>query len=399
MSSAAGAAAAYEELLVLLQDSFISSCCELAICACVLYEHLITLRKEVDLVWGHKLTGPNAIFYVNRYALLLWAAVNIVSLFPWDTPSRCEAVLLLKFVAQVLLLSLWAVFSGLRVFAVSGRHWPLALLTVALGLVPVALNIHSLTKTSYASVVALPVLGHVCENISYITSDWGILLSIASTIASDVLVLIATWYNTYHIKRDARHANVNATVVTLLLRDGTIYFLFLLVLNVIAILLDTQTAYVYILYFTAPISSILISRFLLNLRHIYYAPSSAPYALSGSTSTSAGAGATSTNMSDMQFAPGPGMPDVYVGHMGAPLAHGAFRLSALYERPRSPVKVDVELPLGGGRAAQRELSEDLDDGEVYKAVWQVSANPLAAGIVSPREEVELRDLESRLRYM
>ncbi|GBE83894.1 hypothetical protein SCP_0509510 [Sparassis crispa] len=384
--TAAQVAAQFEELLMILNGSFISSCCELSICAVILYEHLVTFGTEYDLVWGRKLTGPNVIFFINRYALFVWSIVNILGLFSWESARRynffwqCAEA----FVMQLMVYTIWAVFSGLRVYAVSSRNWYFTVPTVALGMVPVAANIYSLAKTSYAFVVVLPVLGHICQNTSYLTSDFAIL-----TIASDVIVLCVTWFNTYTIKRDADNANIKATIVTLLLRDGTFYFLCLLCLNIIAIVLDARTPYVYILYFVAPISSMLISRFLLNLRHIYYA-----------TGSSAGSGdpsgpSTGTFMSDMQFA---GAASPYIGNMGAPLSHGTFMLSggSVSESiDDDKVVVPLELAQADSAGTVGTLSNDLENTDVYKAVWQVSKDPLRVGIIPPRDEMELGRLADK----
>ncbi|KAL6302734.1 hypothetical protein BKA93DRAFT_736272, partial [Sparassis latifolia] len=170
--------------------------------AVILYEHLVTFGTEYDLVWGRKLTGPNVIFFINRYALFVWSIVNILGLFSWDVDYRCETILLFRFVMQLMVYTIWAVFSGLRVYAVSSRNWYFTVPTVALGMVPVAANI-----------VRRFLVARTRSDVLFV-------VSIASTIASDVIVLCVTWFNTYTIKRDADNANIKATIVTLLLRDG-----------------------------------------------------------------------------------------------------------------------------------------------------------------------------------
>ena len=43
-------------------------------------------------------------------------------------------------------------------------------------------------------------------------------------IVSDLLVIIITWWRTYAMKREADRLHIKASLASLLLRDGTIYF-------------------------------------------------------------------------------------------------------------------------------------------------------------------------------
>ncbi|KAH9829103.1 uncharacterized protein C8Q71DRAFT_863546 [Rhodofomes roseus] len=83
--------------------------------------------------------------------------------------------------------------------------------------------------------------------------------------AADALVFIVTWRRTYHVARLSRQANVQASLSTLLLRDGVVYFASLFILNCICIAtyFSTSTGMTYI---TVSLSSIILSRMLLNLR-------------------------------------------------------------------------------------------------------------------------------------
>lgn len=54
--------------------------------------------------------------------------------------------------------TLGVAFSALRVFALSQRRWPLALIVLLLSLVPVGLNYVSRCRARYASSLADPLL-------------------------------------------------------------------------------------------------------------------------------------------------------------------------------------------------------------------------------------------------
>ncbi|KAH9935343.1 uncharacterized protein B0H18DRAFT_1114102 [Fomitopsis serialis] len=104
------------------------------------------------------------------------------------------------------------------------------------------------------------------------------LLEIATrtcVIAVDLLVLLVTWKETYGIQRSANAMNVKTSIVTLLLRDGTVYFGVLLVINIICLILwvtnvlqaasTFSTAHTHG-FLPGRLNTILLSRFFLNLR-------------------------------------------------------------------------------------------------------------------------------------
>ncbi|KAL4248426.1 hypothetical protein ABKN59_008114 [Abortiporus biennis] len=84
----------------------------------------------------------------------------------------------------------------------------------------------------------------------------------------EVIVLLATWAKTYTIWQESKRVGLRAPITTLLLRDGTIYFGLMMVMNVAAVALDVvrspgnneATAYF------SSFSAILVSRMMLNLR-------------------------------------------------------------------------------------------------------------------------------------
>ncbi|OCH87695.1 hypothetical protein OBBRIDRAFT_837171 [Obba rivulosa] len=94
-----------------------------------------------------------------------------------------------------------------------------------------------------------------------------------SVIAADILILFVTWSKTYGTLRNARRSDIKVPISTLLLRDGTLYFIVLLVVNIMNIVgwytdVFVETASL----FSTPLSSIIITHFLLNLRQAANAP-------------------------------------------------------------------------------------------------------------------------------
>ncbi|RPD70522.1 hypothetical protein L226DRAFT_562739, partial [Lentinus tigrinus ALCF2SS1-7] len=102
-------------------------------------------------------------------------------------------------------------------------------------------------------------------------------------IAADLIVFGVTWrHATYrNFQRLRRQNESSPTYTAILFRDGTAYFLTLTVLNVLHCLpyiafssADADSAHTFqtinlVTFFSDPITSILVSRFLLNLQEVH----------------------------------------------------------------------------------------------------------------------------------
>ncbi|KAJ3556423.1 hypothetical protein NM688_g2035 [Phlebia brevispora] len=91
----------------------------------------------------------------------------------------------------------------------------------------------------------------------------------ASVIAADAIVLLVTWVKTWHTYKTASRVDVHVPLSYLILRDGTIYFMILLALNVLQILVVGVSVFEKlepVNSFIVTLTPILISRFILNLR-------------------------------------------------------------------------------------------------------------------------------------
>ena len=54
----------------------------------VFFEHIITADREIDLFWKHKFSGAVALFFTNRYLLLVVSVLSLVTAF--DTSVSAE---------------------------------------------------------------------------------------------------------------------------------------------------------------------------------------------------------------------------------------------------------------------------------------------------------------------
>ncbi|KAI0640958.1 hypothetical protein C8Q79DRAFT_425241 [Trametes meyenii] len=98
------------------------------------------------------------------------------------------------------------------------------------------------------------------------------LLSRASLIVSDLVVIAVTWATMYRSSRLVRGVVRGPTFHQVMLQNGSIYFVVLVSLNALHITLTALSIKLplasesYVTTFIDPVTSILISRFLLNLR-------------------------------------------------------------------------------------------------------------------------------------
>ncbi|EMD39746.1 hypothetical protein CERSUDRAFT_92236 [Gelatoporia subvermispora B] len=259
------------EVTAVARSLWISYCAIFAGSSLVIWDHISSFSHEVNFIWGRKLNSVTLLFHLNRWTTFIWAIMNATLVLPLANVT----------VLTILLFIFWAAFSGVRVYAISGGIWWPSAIVCALSLVPAGTNLYGSLIAFYYQVEAIPALGPECisgktfsaalstnrshtrhELCSYI-----IKVTIATrvcVIASDAIVLLVTWYKTYKIKRLADQNDVETPLVTMLLRDGTLYFAALLVLNIFNIV-----GWIFVFSvqdFTTPLSSVIISHFLMNLR-------------------------------------------------------------------------------------------------------------------------------------
>ncbi|OCH91904.1 hypothetical protein OBBRIDRAFT_487305 [Obba rivulosa] len=267
-----------EELVLDLQTTFVQNCCFVAAASLVVYDHITTFSHEMQYIWGRKWNSVTALFHLNRWLILVYTVISLpIGFLPLPSIKGCTAANYLLFALTLMLYVIWAAFLAIRVYAVGSGSWKLAILVFLLSIVPVGTNIWSNFFDSFAIIEDIPVLGLWCIFTSNASPALNIRLTVgtrACVITSDVIVLLVTWLKTFPLKREADRANIKSPLATMLLRDGTIYFIVLLALNVLELAGTVRTnVFLYASTFLAsPLSSIFISHFLINLRQTAKAP-------------------------------------------------------------------------------------------------------------------------------
>ncbi|KAI0325014.1 hypothetical protein GY45DRAFT_1287996 [Cubamyces sp. BRFM 1775] len=254
-----------DALISYFNTLFIEDLTQAAMCALVLYVLLITFDREVNLFWNAEFTKTTVLFLLNRYASILKYPVALAGNWPVSL-FGCQVISRVAEGAELIPHFVWAVFSALRVHALTAGHWAVTLLVFALSAVDIGANIYVFTV--YVPTVSDDIAG--CTVVLTMPAKlYNALLitSRATSMLSDVIVLRIIWYKAFSGWRHARAARLNVSLAALLLRDSSIYFLLLLGINVLH-LVSTLTSAITIFpaLLGEPLITILISRMMLNLR-------------------------------------------------------------------------------------------------------------------------------------
>ncbi|KAI1783017.1 hypothetical protein LXA43DRAFT_1048483, partial [Ganoderma leucocontextum] len=165
----------------------------------------------------------------------------------------------------------WAAFSGARAYALTNRNWTMLLLVCGLSLVPVVVNL----VPAHYGVTGDNLSLAGCVEDDFTPPDVAkrlIVVSRTGIIAADSLLVLITWSSLFR-NGAFRFTFGTATFAEVLLRDGTIYFIVLMILNALHLAFSLSSFTVAALQnvsditaFTEPITAILVQRFLFHLQ-------------------------------------------------------------------------------------------------------------------------------------
>ncbi|KAH9925816.1 uncharacterized protein B0H18DRAFT_1008520 [Fomitopsis serialis] len=202
-------------------NHFTVNCCSAAAAALLVFDYALTFEQEVDYIWSSSNYGYVLVFFANRLAMLGMAVGSVLNMLPWYSTMSCTAVNWSLAAFQILALFLWAIVSTLRVYAVSNRDWGFTILTLCLGLTPVVTNLYANIAAAFFPVYSFAYT--YCGGSTYYSED---VANRACLIASDSLVLFIAWYQLHTGFYNSARPGVRSTLTTFLLRDGTLYFVY-----------------------------------------------------------------------------------------------------------------------------------------------------------------------------
>ncbi|OSD05108.1 hypothetical protein PYCCODRAFT_1432858 [Trametes coccinea BRFM310] len=244
--------------------------------ALLFVDWFMTFTDEVQRIWKGRFTGATVVFLITRYVAIAERIVLTISVFlPTLSNESCVPVLRLDDSLTDISYLMFGVFVMLRTRGIWGRGWlPLAFLAL---LTPVRTIIYIFTQTHYTPIAfGVPLYGCGADYglPSNTLRDLELIARISATVL-DSTVIVLTWIRTLGVKRESHRLGMRTPIVTLLLRDGTIYFLVILFIQIFAIV-STNIGSTFILWDVWPLfeqafTVIFSCRFMLNLRGVYLA--------------------------------------------------------------------------------------------------------------------------------
>ncbi|EED81367.1 predicted protein [Postia placenta Mad-698-R] len=177
-----------------------------------IYDSIISFNLEWRAVWSRKITGATALYLALRYMTLLNVIINVTDM----AVQSCEGGFISDLMNFGTLCGAYlaqAAFASIRVYAIDGRQWTKAAIVMMLGLVPVAINIA--TRASRA---------------------------------------VAAWSS-------------RGSLTAVLFRDGTVHFVLVVGLNATNVVVALLRGFIDISTTVELISTVVLCRFFLNLRH------------------------------------------------------------------------------------------------------------------------------------
>ncbi|KAJ8481547.1 hypothetical protein ONZ51_g5917 [Trametes cubensis] len=186
--------------------------CYASAAALLIYYYLTTLDAEFKHYSKRKFTLATLLYLTNRYIPLVY---NVYA-------SPAEAGI--EFGLEQLQYFPWAIFSALRTYALQRKlYW--AAVVFILSLAPVIANGRFVFEFVYeCSVVHKSLIAPVLARVPVIIAD--------------ILVISVTWktqYKTYGLRKDLP---TPIRLTTVLLRDGTIYFVVLTILDILLLVFE-----------------------------------------------------------------------------------------------------------------------------------------------------------------
>lgn len=225
-----------------------------------MYDYVITVDQEVSSVWKRKINATSVLLLAARWTMVLGAIILYIP--SPQTLTGCKVATAVSEFLALSTLCIVAVFSGIRVYALWGGSIVLFSIVFLLEFTPVVANIYRLTKTTY------PTTPFVCIEIPNIDPGTFVtLIRVARipVIVGNGLVVVVTWIRSFRQILDGRRQNLPVPLSTIIFRDGTVYFLLLLLINLLELCTNLSNVFGSVCNVLPPI---LVNRFLLNLREV-----------------------------------------------------------------------------------------------------------------------------------
>ncbi|KAI6118644.1 hypothetical protein EV401DRAFT_2197442 [Pisolithus croceorrhizus] len=243
----------------------VTSVSNLVASAILCYDYLLTLRREVDFFWMKP--RSRAPVMVSTFWPRRWGEDGTVC----KTAGVCEQfmIIIVQIIGGIIMIT--------RVYALFMKSRRVLLFLVSVALAAIGVGCWAVLSPSPATtrLVPVPPLRYGCDIPTTYEQAENMAIAWSGQMAFDAIVFVLTLWRTLRVGRSG-----NRTLLDVLIRDGVLYFGLMTganVANITAFLVcDTSSAKSLVAGFTNVISSIMISRLMLDLHDLGVLVSSRP---------------------------------------------------------------------------------------------------------------------------
>ncbi|KAJ6571478.1 hypothetical protein B0H19DRAFT_1130076 [Mycena capillaripes] len=196
------------------------------------FDHALSFSDEVRFLWRKAKTRSTYYFFVNRYLAFFGGAVITVFRFVAVPTSVCTHVNLFRQVLLVINQCLVCLLLTLRIYALYGRDKRVYVGMLGFGAGLLGISCWALVGKNGAQ--EPNAIGCHIDNSQrlgiYIAVPWEALL------VYDVVIFLALFYKSFQTRADSPTLRWHSPLLTLLIRDGAIYFVIMALMNLANIL-------------------------------------------------------------------------------------------------------------------------------------------------------------------
>jgi len=203
-----------------------------AIC-CLYYDHLLTFDQEIDYLWARPKHQSSYWFFLNRYFSLFGNVAVTVLGFSEFSGESCKRYLLFRQLFLIANQIIVCILLTLRVYALYECSIRILRYLAGIGIILVFLPCWALLDemnipvqtTTFGCHVALPTI-----TAYRLAGAWEALF------VYDSIIFSLTIYKAWTVRRDYAVTGVAIPLISLILRDGAIYFSVMAICNLSNIL-------------------------------------------------------------------------------------------------------------------------------------------------------------------
>ncbi|CAA7261193.1 unnamed protein product [Cyclocybe aegerita] len=255
----------------------------------LIYDHGITFSQEVERIWRPRFSGATLLFLINRYLTAVQFIIMIDAFHdPAWPPSVCKNFVKFEGASAVALISICELTMILRVYALYGRSAPVLIFLLALLVAQITISAYGVhLGFPVPSIPGLPD-GHTTGCILTSSSNFSSSLWIAPLVTDSCLFALTLWRARRYL-RNGGYADQKLRIVQIVLRDGTLYFFVIFLANLMNTMIYFLSSALDLkaigASFSQLLTSVMVSRLVLNLRSVPLPSASSRYHTTTYTTT------------------------------------------------------------------------------------------------------------------